>query len=88
MRDILDTLDMVQEGVGLARRKPGETFKNPQGDELVFQGLDFYPNQGKFASAEDMQLQIDNLSSTLPRPIAWVNQPKPIHLYPTYFRLS
>ena len=79
MRDILDTLDMVQEGVGLARRKPGETFKNPQGDELVFQGLDFYPNQGKFASAEDMQLQIDNLSSTLPRPIAWVNQPKPIH---------
>lgn len=64
----------IVEGVGLARRKPGEIFKNPQGDTLMFQGLDFYPNVGAFKTAEEMVTAIQQLAGSLPREIHWVNQ--------------
>ena len=41
MRDILNQLEIIAEGVGLANRKPGDLFKNPQGDVIAFQNLDF-----------------------------------------------
>lgn len=65
----------IVEGVGLARRKPGEIFKNPQGNVLVFQGLDFYPNVGAFRTAEELNAAIEQLAGSLPKAIFWVNQP-------------
>ena len=54
MRDLLNLLDNVlTEGVGLANRKPGEKFKNSVGDIVTFQGLDFYPESGKFPPGEE-----------------------------------
>jgi len=46
MRDILNLLDSVlTESEGLANRKPGTLFANPQGDKLIFQGVKFYPEE-------------------------------------------
>lgn len=65
----------IVEGVGLANRKFGEIFKNPQGDVLVFQGLDFYPNVGAFPTAQEMTAAVQQLAGSLTREINWVNQP-------------
>jgi hypothetical protein len=58
MRDLLNLLDKVQipllEGVGLANRRPGEKFKNSVDDIVTFQGLEFYPDSGKFPPGEEM----------------------------------
>ena len=62
MRDLLNLLDNVlTEGVGLANRKPGEKFKNSVDDIVTFQGLDFYPESGKFPSGEEMSDAIAEL---------------------------
>lgn len=78
MRDLIslvERFDTVNEGVGLARRKPGELFTNPQGDALLFQSLSFYPEKGQFASPEELQAKIDEIANGLSRPIQWTNQP-------------
>jgi hypothetical protein len=63
MRDILNLLDSVvlTEGVGLANRRPGEQFKNPEGDVITFKSLDFYPESGKFPPGEEMADTISEL---------------------------
>ena len=65
MRDLLNLLDSVilSEGVGLANRKPGEQFKNSVDDIVTFQGLDFYPESGKFPPGEEMADAIAGLKS-------------------------
>ena len=67
MRDLLNLLDKVQapltEGVGLANRKPGEKFKNSVDDIVTFQGLDFYPESGKFPPGDEMSDAIASLKS-------------------------
>jgi hypothetical protein len=47
MRDILDKLETLHESTGLAGRKPGDTFRNPNGDEITFNSIEFYPSNGK-----------------------------------------
>ena len=48
MRDILDLLEQLNESTGLAGRKPGDVFRNLQGDEIIFNEIQFYPKQGKY----------------------------------------
>ena len=73
--DIIDNITPLDEGVGLANRKPGEKFKNSVGDIVTFQGLDFYPQQGGVASASDLvQLKVDNVDAKGLN-VQWVNQP-------------
>jgi hypothetical protein len=78
MRDILNLLDsVVLEGVGLANRAPGELFKNPQGDVLEFQNLNFYPDQGAYPTQEQAQAAVDQVAASLkttPQMIKWTNQ--------------
>jgi hypothetical protein len=81
MRDILDIIDntpMLGEGVGLANRKPGEKFKNHVGDIVTFQALDFYPDAGRYNSAEELDAAVQQMLSdkqlTADR-IHWTNQP-------------
>ena len=60
LRHIFETrIEVLIEGRGLAARVPGEQFKNPQGDVITFQSLDFFPERGQFSSAEEMQAAID-----------------------------
>jgi hypothetical protein len=72
MRDILNILDNIAtlvESTGLAGRKPGDKFKNSQGDILSFDKIEFYPSEGGKASP----VQIDNLIKQLPN-IKWQNK--------------
>ena len=46
MRDLLDKLSNLFESTGLAGRKPGDTFKNPEGQTITFNSLLFFPNEG------------------------------------------
>lgn len=46
MRDLLDKIQSLFESTGLAGRKPGDAFKNPNGDKITFKALQFYPVDG------------------------------------------
>lgn len=55
MRDLINLIEStLTEGVGLANRKPGELFKNAQGEVITFQGLEFYPQSGRFPTDNDL----------------------------------
>jgi hypothetical protein len=74
MRDLLNLIDNVlTEGVGLANRRPGEQFKNPNGDVITFQGLEFYPPSGKFPPDDTMADTITSLKDQGMN-IHWTNQ--------------
>ena len=56
MREIIDLL----ESVGLANRKPGDRWLNPQGEELIFSDLSFYPEAGgRYDTPEEFQAALD-----------------------------
>lgn len=74
MRDLLNLIDNIMtESTGLANRKPGSLFVNPEGDQLIFQSLDFYPQAGAFGSTEELLSAVDQVAQNLPRPIEWTN---------------
>jgi len=82
MRDLLDLLSRVElpllEGVGLANRKPGEKFKNSVGDTVTFQGLELYPESGRFATPEELEAGVDSMladKQLTADQIHWVNNP-------------
>jgi hypothetical protein len=81
MRDILNLLDsvVIAESVGLANRKPGTVFANPQGDELIFQGLNFYPEKGgSFRDLTDTAEAVEQVARANgfdPNIIEWTNKP-------------
>jgi hypothetical protein len=81
MRDILDIIDntpTLGEGVGLANRKPGEKFKNDVGDIVTFQSLDFYPDSGRYNSAEELDDAVQQMladKQLTADQIHWTNQP-------------
>ena len=69
-------LDMITEGVGLANRKPGEKFANPQGDVITFQSLDFFPERDAFDSEDATNAALLDVSAQLgidPTEIQWGN---------------
>ena len=75
MRELIDIL----EGVGLANRRPGEHFANPEGDDLTFQDLTFYPKQGAYDSPEAMNAAITQTAAGMgitPEQIHWANEPR------------
>ena len=64
MRDLLDTITILSESTGLAGRKPGDKFKNVNGEEIVFNNIQFYPREGgKFehAQLEELLKQLTNV---------------------------
>ena len=75
MRELIDIL----EGVGLANRRPGEHFANPEGDDLTFQDLTFYPKQGAYDGPEAMNAAIEQAATgqgITPEQIHWANEPR------------
>jgi hypothetical protein len=69
-------LDIITEGVGLANRKPGEKFANPQGDILTFQSLDFFPGKDSYEDEETTNTALLDLGAQLgidPQEIQWAN---------------
>lgn len=54
MREFIQIL----ESVGLANRKPGDRWRNPQGDELIFSDLTFYPESGAYSVKPELDAAI------------------------------
>lgn len=78
MREIINLIDQnLIEGVGLARRRPGEKFKNSQNDVVIFQGLYFFPERGNYKNPEQLA---DGLQSAYtqfgitPANVHWTNR--------------
>jgi hypothetical protein len=61
MRDILDLLQNLNESTGLAGRKPGDLFRNSQGDEITFTDIKFFPEQGGKYDPEELDQVIDQI---------------------------
>jgi hypothetical protein len=81
MRDLLDKINRIilDESVGLANRKPGTKFANPNGDEIIFSDLSFYPESGSFGTPADMEAAISQWASgkgISPESLVWSNQPR------------
>lgn len=77
MRDIINLLeDVVTESVGLANRKPGDQFRNADGDVLTFQSLDFYPDRGRYQDLAELDAALKQTFDTLgiaPGDVSWTN---------------
>lgn len=72
MRDILDKLEVLTESTGLAGRKTGDVFRNPDGDELVFDNVKFYPEQGGKLEIDELDDILFQVNSELGN-IQWMN---------------
>lgn len=81
MRDLINLIDhALTEARGLSARKPGEKFarvgsKDDQ-DTVVFQGLNFYPEVGRYDTTEEVLKMFDRLEKQLGHPIEKINQPR------------
>lgn len=72
-------INIVTESVGLANRKPGDLWQNEQGDQVVFQGLTFYPDSGSYETPEDLQQALDKAGKERGISVdnmVWTNQPR------------
>lgn len=72
MRDILNKLESLTESTGLAGRKTGDTFRNPDGDEIVFDNVKFYPEQGGRLEPKELDNILLQTNSELGN-IKWMN---------------
>lgn len=72
MRDLINIL----ESVGLANRRPGDRWTNPQGDELIFVDLTFHPAVAGFQSPDLLTKAVNDVSQANgfdPQNIIWTN---------------
>lgn len=76
MREIIDLL----ESVGLANRRPGDRWRNPRGEELIFSDLEFYPEAGgRYDTPEEFQAALDQAAQQrgiTTRDLIWAVQPR------------
>jgi hypothetical protein len=71
MRDILNRLETLNESTGLAGRKSGDTFRNPDGDEITFNNIKFYPELGGKLEPDELDRVITQVDSV--GEIKWLN---------------
>ena len=66
MRDVLDKLDhIIKESVGLANRRQGDRWANPEGQEIIFSDLSFYPERGQYDDPAQLQRALDQVTRRL-----------------------
>lgn len=80
MRDLINILDnILTEARGLSARNPGDQFvrtgSTDESDKIVFQGMQFYPEVGKYPSYEEMLAAFDQVQRSVKHPIEKINQP-------------
>jgi hypothetical protein len=69
MRDILDKLETINESTGLANRKQGDVFRDSNGNELIFNGIKFFPEGGGKLSPEEMDQALQQAGEN----VQWLN---------------
>jgi hypothetical protein len=72
MRDILDLLQQLTESTGLAGRKPGDLFRNPEGTEITFNDIKFFPEGGGKLPPDQLATAIAQVTQDLGN-IQWQN---------------
>jgi len=71
IRDILTTLEALTESTGLAGRKPGDVFRNPDGEQMVFTNIQFFPDGGGKFTKEELDQAIDEATDGIK--VQWMN---------------
>lgn len=75
MRELINILN---ESIGLANRKPGEVFINDRGREIRFQQVDFYPQEGgQYEDEKQMQDAINQISWDIGVAPTYINEYNP-----------
>lgn len=74
MRDWINLIETtLTESTGLAGRKPGDVFKNQEGDTLTFSEIRFFPEEGGKFTSDELTLALDEIASQIEVPIQWEN---------------
>jgi hypothetical protein len=73
IRQILNTLEMLTESTGLAGRKPGDAFKNPEGEQMVFNSIQFFPEGGGKYTKEELDDTVNQVLDGIE--VQWTNSP-------------
>ena len=76
MRDILEKFNTILESTGLAGRKTGDVFTNPNGDKITFNSIQFFPEGGGKLDKDQLQLAIQELETQAPN-VKWQNNMSP-----------
>lgn len=71
MRDIIDKLTLI-ESTGLAGRKSGDIFRDPEGNEIVFNNLQFFPAEGGKLDSAALEQALNDISNQYEN-IKWMN---------------
>lgn len=77
MRDILDKLENLSESTGLANRKSGDVFRDGNGNEIVFNNIRFFPEQGGKLEPNELDMVIRQVADELDSDIQWLNIKSP-----------
>lgn len=73
IREILNTLEILTESTGLAGRKPGDVFQNPDGNQLVFTSIQFFPEGGGKYTKEELDQAVNQVADGIE--VQWTNSP-------------
>lgn len=71
MRDILQKLETLNESTGLANRKAGDVFRDGNGNEMIFNNIRFYPEQGGKLEPQELDMLVRQLESE--NEVTWLN---------------
>jgi len=71
IRDILTTLETLTESTGLAGRKPGDVFRNPDGEQMIFTNIQFFPEGGGKFTKEEIDQAVDEVTDGIK--VQWMN---------------
>lgn len=78
IRRLLSKVEVINESTGLAGRKPGAAFVNPEdNDTIIFNEIRFFPQEGGRYSPEDLDKAISEVESELGLTIKWENIKSP-----------
>ena len=72
MREFINIIEQLSESTGLAGRKPGDVFKNENGEEVIFNDIKFFPEGGGQYTSEEMDQALADIEQQVPN-IQWQN---------------
>lgn len=72
MREFINIIEQLTESTGLAGRKPGDVFKNQNGDEAIFNDIKLFPEGGGKYTPEELDQALEQIGQQVPD-IQWQN---------------
>lgn len=72
MREFINIIEQLTESTGLAGRKPGDVFRNENGDEAIFNDIKFFPEGGGKFTPEELDQALGEIEQQVPN-IQWQN---------------